>query len=83
MSTLQERLDRIKAGFQAQVPPEVVTTFEEAVQGLRDSGIMARLPAVGSQLPAFSLPDTEGNIVSSDELLANGPAVITFYRGVW
>ncbi len=83
MSTLQERLDRIKAGFQAQVPPEVVATFEEAVQGLRDSGIMAGLPAVGSQLPAFSLPDTEGNIVSSDELLANGPAVITFYRGVW
>ena len=83
MSTLQERLDRIKAGFRAQVSPEVVATFDEAVQGLRDSGIMAGLPAAGSQLPAFSLPDTEGNIVSSDELLANGPAVITFYRGVW
>ena len=83
MSTLQERLDRIKAGFRAQVPLEDVATIEEAVQGLRDSGIMAGVPAAGSQLPAFSLPDTEGNIVSSDELLANGPAVITFYRGVW
>ena len=34
-------------------------------------------------LPAFELPDTEGSIVRSADLLARGPLVVTFYRGLW
>jgi peroxiredoxin len=33
--------------------------------------------------PEFILTDADGNSVSSRELLANGPLVITFYRGAW
>jgi peroxiredoxin len=39
--------------------------------------------AVGERIPAFTLPDPFGQLVSSDELLENGPLVISFYRGDW
>lgn len=39
--------------------------------------------AVGSPMPAFSLPDAGGGSVSLEALIKNGPAVIVIYRGVW
>lgn len=83
MSTLQERLDRIKAGFLKNVPAEVKAVMDRATEELRGSGIMARIPAPGGALPAFELPDSEGNIVRSSDLLERGPLVLTFYRGQW
>jgi len=83
MSTLQERMDRIKEGFLAQVSDEVKTVFSIAAESLHDSGIMERVPTTGTLLPAFALPDTEGNLVDSASLIKKGPLVLTFYRGVW
>ena len=83
MMTLQERLDRIKAGFVEQAPPEALTVMHRATEDLRASGIMDRIPTVGGTLPAFELPDTDGQVVRSADLLATGPLVLTFYRGVW
>ena len=37
----------------------------------------------GDEIPAFTLPNALGRPVSSGELLARGPLVITFYRGAW
>jgi peroxiredoxin len=39
--------------------------------------------AVGDKLAAFALPDATGRTRTLDELTANGPAVIVFYRGGW
>ena len=39
--------------------------------------------AVGSTAPGFSLPDTEGTIWQLSEMIADGPAVVVFYRGYW
>lgn len=83
MSTLQGRLDRIKAGFQKEAPEDVKAVMAGATTRLRDSGIMQRLPAPGDDLIPFELPDTEGRLVSSGDLLASGPLVLTVYRGVW
>jgi hypothetical protein len=83
MSTLQDRLDRIKAGFMDKASDEVKTVMANATESIRQSGIMDRIPATGTLLPAFSLPDTTGNPVDSDTLLSKGPLVLTFYRGVW
>lgn len=38
---------------------------------------------VGEEIPHFSLPDTQGHDVNSEELLESGPLVISFYRGEW
>lgn len=40
-------------------------------------------PAIGSELPPFLLPDENGRLTSSEELLANGPLVVSFNRGNW
>ena len=83
MNTLKERLDRIRSGFRQQAPPDALAVMDRAHQGLADSGIMDRIPKIGDKLATFSLPDTEGNIIDSTRLLADGPLVVTFYRGVW
>ena len=33
--------------------------------------------------PAFALPDTDGQVMESAELLTRGPLVVTLYRGHW
>jgi len=33
--------------------------------------------------PAFSLPAHDGRTVSLSELVAEGPAILVFYRGHW
>ena len=83
MSTLKERLDRIKEDFKKQAPAEALAVMARAEEMLRASGIMERIVTVGSPLPAFILPDTAGNQVGSADLLARGPLVVTFNRGVW
>ena len=83
MSTLKERLDRIRAGFDEQAPESVKAVMRAATEGLRASGIMDRIPKPGDTLPAFALPDTQGDLVSSGASLAGGPLVVVFYRGLW
>ena len=83
MSGLQERLDRIKTSFLKQAPADAVAVMDRATDELRQSGIMSRVPPPGSQLPAFNLENTEGNLVGSSQFLDKGSLVITFYRGVW
>jgi peroxiredoxin len=81
---LQHRLDAFKADFEGtKVPPEVVAIMHRATAELAASGQVQRALAVGARLPAFNLSDSDDGAVSSAELLAKGPLVITFYRGVW
>lgn len=86
--TLQSRLDAFKADFEAGKPPysvpySVIETMHRATAELIASGAARHALKAGDKLPAFTLSDPEGNLVSSDELLSKGPLVISFYRGVW
>ena len=83
MGSLQDRLDRIRAGFTAKAPGEVKAVMQRATDDLRKSGILDGLPKVGDPLPELRLRDTEGRSVKSAELLGRGPLVLSFYRGVW
>ena len=83
MSTLQERLDRMKEGSAKQMPPEAKAIMSAATEELAASGIMDRIPRVGDALPSFALANHDGATVRSEELLARGPLVMTFYRGLW
>jgi len=83
MSTLQERLDRMKTAFLEQAPPEAVAIMSRSTEELVASDILDGIPQPGSELPPFALRDSEGNSVGSAELLGRGPLVLTFYRGEW
>ena len=83
MSTLQDRLDRIRESFEGQAPKEALDVMHRATNDLRSSGILDRIPRAQDRLPPFELTDTEGQVVRSEDLLARGPLVVTYYRGAW
>ncbi|WP_062018346.1 peroxiredoxin-like family protein [Aureimonas sp. AU4] len=86
--TLQAKLDAFKADFEAgkppyNVPPTVIETMHRATAELIASGAADRALRAGDMAPSFQLADASGQIHASADLLAKGPLVISFYRGVW
>ncbi|MCW2244305.1 peroxiredoxin-like family protein [Azospirillum canadense] len=86
--SLQDKLDAFKADFEAGKPPysvprSVIETMHRATAELIASGAAANALKAGDKAPDFTLNDPDGNPVSSAELLAKGPLVVSFYRGVW
>ena len=65
------------------VPAEIQAIHARAVEELKQSGIAERALQSGSKAPSFELPDRNGKIVRSSDLLATGPLVICFIRGRW
>jgi peroxiredoxin len=53
-------------------------TFWYSTFGRYDSPVLS----VGNRLPEFELPDYDGKLIRSAELIGN-PAVVLFYRGNW
>jgi peroxiredoxin len=70
---------------------ELRTKVGEPYRSLNDALIRRLIEAqsaegalkAGDKCPAFAMPTAEGEIVSSAELLARGPLVLSFYRGAW
>lgn len=82
--SLQDQLDAFKAVFEGtKVPPAAVAVMHKATAELVASGQADRALKLGGRAPSFALSDADGNLVSSEQLLANGPLVIIFYRGGW
>jgi len=57
--------------------------MHRATEDPRCSGILEHVLKVGDKAPDFALPDGNGTIVSFKNLLARGPLIVSFYRGVW
>lgn len=81
--TLAAQLDALREGSAKRIPAEARAAMGQATQDLRESGVMDGVPKVGDALPAFSLMNSQGNEVSSGSLLAQGPLVLTVFRGSW
>ena len=81
--TLQEKLQQYKAGVVAELSAADVAIMETATRDLLESGITRQAKQTGDQAPRFTLPNTNGELISLADLLTRGPVVITFYRGVW
>jgi peroxiredoxin len=81
--TLQEKLDDITAQTRNLVQPERLEPSERAIAELFVTGIEDKLLKAGAVAPAFALPDANGKLVRSTDLLALGPLVVSFFRGRW
>jgi len=82
--SLQDRLDAFRAEFEGkQAPPQVVAAMHKATENLIATRQAERTLKVGDAMPPFKLLDSDGTSVDSAKLLAKGPLVISFYRGVW
>lgn len=83
MTTLNAELRTFYEARQQQIPAEIREIMQRAGQELADSGQADRALTVGAQAPRFSLPSATGHTLTLDGLLADGPVILTFYRGAW
>ena len=79
---LKERLAVVADAARTHKPwyADAIDEFAERLRQVRAGG---DAPRVGEKMPPFVLPDHNGQLVSLEELLAQGPAVIAFHRGHW
>ena len=80
---LGKQLDKIREGAKARIPPDKQAIMDRATEELRASGIMDGVLRVGDAIPHFALPNTLGELVESERLLAEGALVLSFFRGKW
>jgi peroxiredoxin len=65
------------------VPPETQAIHARAVAQLKEKHFAANILPVGAKAPRFDLPDHDGRIVRSSDLVAKGKLVLCFIRGRW
>lgn len=81
--SLREKLDAIRDASSKRIPPDRQAIMRRATADLRASGIVDRIVKVGQPMPAFAGQTQDGNAISSTDLLARGPLVLSFFRGHW
>ena len=81
--SLQQRLDRIREGFERKAPADVLAVMHRATDDLRSSETLAAVVGEGRTAPQFALDDSTGRSTDLSTLLAQGPLVLTFFRGDW
>lgn len=81
--TLQEQLDRIRAGAKIRIPEANRLIMRNAAEGLAQSGQLEKARKVGDPAPDFILADTNGTSWDSTALRSKGPVLLTFFRGHW
>jgi hypothetical protein len=81
--TLNKTLQQIKASSRSKMSAETLAIMGRAIEQLKDSGIVERALGPGRPAPGFHLPDWQGRLYASREILAKGPLILTFYRGSW
>ncbi|KAK9364404.1 thioredoxin-like protein [Lipomyces kononenkoae] len=79
----QAELSAILESFKKNAPEPVYSVITKARDDFIESFDPKAAIQVGETLPEFRLSDATGIERSSAELLANGPLLITFYRGEW
>lgn len=80
---MREKLAQMKEQAKTRLPEDALEVIQRATEELENSGVAEQALEPGDQAPDFTLPNAEGQPVSSKELRGRGPLVVTFYRGVW
>ena len=80
---LNDQLDSLTAKLRAMVPAERLAVVDLAAEELIHSGLANRALKAGDRAPRFELPDGDGMLWRSEDLLRGGPVAIVFFRGRW
>ena len=81
--SLADKLEATRTASAGRIPADRQAIMHRATEDLRNSGILDRIVPVGTPAPAFELANHDGRRVSSSDLLAAGPLVLSFFRGSW
>lgn len=81
--TLAEQLEEMAAGFAGKAPEAMKQAFAQGVADVRALGLEASAKQIGDAAPNGKLLDANGQPVEFSSLWADGPVVVSFYRGGW
>ena len=80
--TLQREMDDFRKNSPHPFSPEERANIDQFKNRLEET--VRTIPAVGSTMPAFSLPDENGHPILSTALLEKSDKLyLTFFRGSW
>ncbi len=81
--SLAAQLAAQQRDFLGQVPAEIKQTMAASLEALLRAGTGEHALREGQPAHDFSLPDAQGHTVRLHACLAEGPVVLSFYRGGW
>jgi peroxiredoxin len=81
-TNMREQYNEYISKFKQNASQEVQDKMRKAINELElsDDGKGLR---IGEKAPNFTLPDATGKEVTLEDMLKNGPVILTFYRGGW
>ena len=77
--SLKETLDALRTAM----TEEAKAAYAEILERFDSQMLGRRALKIGDRIPEFVLPNAEGQLVSSAQLLSKHSLIITFYRGSW
>jgi len=80
---LNRELKKLKEQTLKNIPDEYVEVMLKDVEIQVKKGLTKNALAIGETIPNFELENAVGERVDIEDLLENGPLVISFYRGAW
>lgn len=80
---IREELQNMADSSKDRIPSEAREVMLSFQKELESKNLLSSLKKVGARFPNFSLPNHLGELVKSEDLLKEGPLVVTFYRGGW
>jgi peroxiredoxin len=80
---VRKELEEVRAKSSRTAPPERLRAYEQGIEDVRRSGVAEKALKVGDRAPDFELPNATGKKVKLSQLTAQGPVVVTWYRGGW
>ena len=69
--------------FAATAPAQVVSAVNDTRAHMQSTFDSSKTIRVGDTFPAFTLTSATGEPVSTADLFAKGPTLVSFYRGSW
>lgn len=81
--SLNAELQALSDEFATKFPAEMRAAFAQGIEDVRRTGLVETAKNVGETAPAGELTATIGETVTAESLWADGPVVVSFYRGGW
>ena len=81
--SLTEELKEKREAAAIRIPQEKYAVMQASTKQLQETQFSEQAFKTGQVLPSFELPNAKEYTVRSEDLLKNGPLVISFYRGGW
>lgn len=81
--SLSTQLEELTTKLRAMVPAERLAVVDRSMEEILQSNVAEGALKAGDTAPTFELPDGDGMLWRSEDLLHHGPLVIVFYRGRW